>query len=108
MLLMNGKEVNHLIASGEQFDKSYVGKKIKAISPEGTSMVYYTDRINVDGNYHPNNTVINVGDTLVILAKYKNMIYVANPMDDSAKNNTVPNKGIGYGWIPIDHAKFID
>ena len=107
-MLMNGKEVNHLIIGGEQFDKSYVGKKIKAISPEGHWMVYYTNIINVDGSYPHSNTFIDVGDTFVILAKYKNMIFVANPMDDSAKNNTNPTKGVGYGWIPIDHAKFID
>lgn len=30
-MLMNGKEVNHLIIGGEQFDKSYVGRKVRLV-----------------------------------------------------------------------------
>ena len=45
-MLMNGKEVNHLVINGETFDKRYLGKEVEILNDiRGDSM------INIHGDY---------------------------------------------------------
>lgn len=47
-MLMNGKEVNHLVVGEETFDKSYIGKKAKLAALNGVGTIYMGYRINLD------------------------------------------------------------
>lgn len=99
-LMMNGKEVNHLIISGEQFDKSYTaGVKAKVIS----SMAWI-------GSVRKNGTIANgtvggggyaksLGDIVTVIGIYKNAAAI---LTDDREN-------INFGsWISLNDIEFID
>lgn len=45
-MLMNGKEVNHLVINGEAFDKSYENKKVEIINK-----IFMDSKIGLNGTY---------------------------------------------------------
>lgn len=100
MLLMNGKEVNHLIINGEAFDKSYsAGVKAKVISD-----FTYVGAINKNGDIICKGSdggryTKSQGDILTIICIYKNA--AAFLTDDGEKYN----KG---SWVSLDNIEFID
>lgn len=99
MLLMNGKEVNHLIVNGEAFDKSYsAGVKARVTSTS------YVGTINKNGDiisrhFDGGMPFKNRGDILTVVGIYKNAAaYLA---DDGEKY-------IRGSWISLDNIEFID
>lgn len=98
-MLMNGKEVNHLIVSGETFDKSnLIGRKVKS---KGTSYVMpssfdpKTGEFTIGVEY-----VCSLGDwsTWEIAAQARGFDYVYL---------VSPNHIYG-GWTSLSNVEFID
>lgn len=92
-MLMNGQEVNHLVIGGETFDKSFDGgikaKTTRDVVPGG---------INESGIVHsdPGAWYVPKGDTISVIARYKNAVCIAT--------------GPGYyaGWITMEAIEFIN
>ena len=108
-LIMNGKEVNHLIVSGEQFDKSYVGKRGTLVSTNNVRNIYLYNRVNTDGSGdwgQVNGSIPTAvaGDQCDILAAYKDMFYIANVGVDW-HGSVVSGPGCGQGWVPKSNVK---
>ncbi|QHJ84789.1 MAG: hypothetical protein [Caudoviricetes sp.] len=98
-MLMNGKEVNHLIIGGEQFDKNYFGKHVK-IKKEG---LYDNGHFRQNGEYFISDSEasngLGVGEECVCLTKFNDFIYI------------VPAKFNGYHrdcWVPIADVEFLN
>ena len=100
MLLMNGKEVNHLIINGEAFDKSYsAGVKAKVISD-----FTYVGTMNkngdiickaIDGGRHFKSR----GSILTVVGIYKNAAaYLADDGETYTRGS----------WVSLDNIEFID
>lgn len=94
-MLMNGKEVNHLVVGGETFDKSFDGgRKVRTVRNATIGEIDESGRIHdqngTNGWYIEKNMVVSV------IARYKNAFCVA----------------YGYGnyaaWVSIDDIEFID
>lgn len=93
MLLMNGKEVNHFIVHGEQFDLSNCGKKVKIvkrleISQNGVCMngLYYYNNVGGAGVVSPGTLGYEIGLTYgecyyIFSTAYKNRPGVWVPKD---------------------------
>lgn len=106
-MLMNGKEVNHLVVGGETFDKSYsAGVKAKVVERKGDVWVgsAWIGSIRKDG------TVISslpggggytrqAGDIVTVIAIYKNAAAILT--DDGQVYNT-------GSWISLDNLEFVD
>lgn len=99
MLLMNGKEVNHLIINGEAFDKSYsAGVKARVTSTS------YVGTINKNGDIISEDStggrhIKSRGSILTVICIYKNVAaYLA---DDDEKYT----RG---SWISLNDIEFID
>ena len=94
-MLMNGKEVNHLVINGDKFDKSYVGLKVKI---NNVSLPLYSE-LTVDGDI---GDYLSTADSRVtdftILAKYKDKVYIARSFEDH--NNQF---GAAFGWTDISN-----
>lgn len=69
-MLMNGKEVNHLVVNGETFDKSYYLRKIRFLKSFATGQ----GTIGEGGIYMGSGGggPVEVGDEGYVLFKYKN------------------------------------
>lgn len=100
MLLMNGKEVNHLIINGEAFDKSYsAGVKAKVISD-----FTYVGAINKNGDIickgpDGGRYTKSPGDILTIICIYKNAAaYLADDGETYTRGS----------WVSLDNIEFID
>lgn len=100
MLLMNGKEVNHLIINGEAFDKSYsAGVKAKVISG-----FTYVGTINKNGDIISEDTAggkhfKSRGSILTVVGIYKNAAaYLADDGEKYARGS----------WVSLDDIEFID
>ena len=106
-MLMNGKEVNHLVVNGETFDKSYsAGVKAKVIEKKGNVWIgtawigsirkdgTIVTGINGGGNYAKS-----VGDIVTVIAIYKNAAAFL------ARDTDIINTG---SWISLNNLEFID
>lgn len=74
-MLMNGKEVNHLIIGGETFDKSYVGRKVRLLKDcvtRGYISSSYGDHLVAEGNAG----VMLAGSENTIIATYKDWVSI--------------------------------
>ena len=74
-MLMNGKEVNHLIISGEKYDKSYVGCKVRLVKDcvmRGYIDNSYRDHLVAEGNAG----VMLAGSENTIIAVYKDWVSI--------------------------------
>ena len=97
-LMMNRKEVNHLIIGGQQFDKSYVNRKVEIVDSSNW-FVYLGESVNSDGKIKLTSSAevpyLKTGTECVIFAKYKDAIFVGW------------ENGDGLGWIATKNAEFI-
>ena len=81
-MLVNGKEVGHLILNGEVFDKSYTGKKVITIN----EIVIGNETINKEGDYWPSNNGgvgIPANTSCTILTHYLNCFYIVENLENS-------------------------
>lgn len=77
-MLMNGKEVNHLVVNGESFDKSYMGIRVEILND-----IRADSWITIDGSYHvtsgTSTWIITQGaKNYVIMFKFYNNYYIIN------------------------------
>ena len=98
-MLMNGKEVNHLLLNSEQFDLSNYGKKIKVVKEIEVSQ----NNVCMNGNYNFYNRggswIISSGTLgYVIGLTYGKCYYI---FDTTVKNP------IGV-WVPKDSVKILE
>lgn len=112
-MLMNGKEVKHLVISGETYDKSYVGKKAKLVAINGVGTIYTGYRVNLDGSIDwtiQNGQYVTAypGDLCFILGKYKNAFYIANVDKAGWHGSIAPGPGYGQGWVSGDNLEILD
>ena len=99
MLLMNGKEVNHFIINGEQFDLSNCGKKVKIVKRLEVSQ----NGVRFDGSYFYSNTggatIISAGTLgYVIGITYGQCYYIFN-------TESKYSSGI---WVPKDSVEILE
>lgn len=97
-MLMNGKEVSHLLLSGEQFDLSNRGKKVKIVKEIDVCQ----NNVCMNGKYHFYNRggagVISAGTMgYVIGLTYGECYYIFN--------TTVENP-VGV-WVPKDSVEVL-
>lgn len=112
-MLMNGKEVKHLVISGETYDKSYVGKKAKLVAINGVGTIYTGYRVNLDGSIDwtiQNGQYVTAypGDLCFILNKYKNAFYIANVDKEGWHGSIAPGPGCGQGWVYGDNLEILN
>ena len=110
-MLMNGKEVNHLVINGDRFDKSYVGKRVKITPTSGASFLHFYPAVNGDGtlrDFTDLNYIVDRGDEVIILAKYMDCIFIANSKNPPATNANGNRPDIGFGWIDVKDVTFLD
>lgn len=112
-MLMNGKEVKHLVIGGEAFDKSYVGKRAKLVAVNGVGTIYLGYRINTDGTIDwamegGEYVTAKPGDLCMILSKYNNFFYIANIDQNGWHGSMVSGPGCGQGWVSADHLEILD
>ena len=112
-MLMNGKEVKHLVISGETYDKSYVGKKAKLVAINGVGTIYTGYRVNLDGSIDwtiQNGQYVTAypGDLCFILGKYKNAFYIANVDKAGWHGSIAPGPGCGQGWVYGDNLEILN
>lgn len=94
-MLMNGKEVEHLVINGEAFDKNYYLRKIRFIK----SFASYDGRVNEKGvvMYHDQGGLaIEPGKEGFVYLKYKNGYCVSL------------SKGERGFWVIGEWIEFID
>lgn len=97
-MLMNGKEVNHLIIAGEAFDRSCSGKKVQVINT-----IYLDSGITWDGKYYYTNTggmYLPGREGIILLIKYLNYYYVAGTIG--------PDKFAKGAWCRAEDIKILD
>ena len=98
-MLMNGKEVNHLVVNGETFDKSYFMRKIRLVKDVNTK----GGMINKDGIYFDTSVsglIMPSGTEGIVFLKYKNGYCVYS---DRYRDS------YDYGfWVTGDCIEFID
>lgn len=101
-MLMNGKEVNHLVIGGETFDKSnLIGRKVKAKNKN----IYHAMPVSFDtktGYIEPGTKyVCGLGDCImweiVAQARVSDLIYLIDPINN-----------ILGGWAHLTDVEFID
>lgn len=101
-MLMNGKEVNHLVIGGETFDKSYsAGVKAKVVAKGGYASIgsIKKDGTIVSGISGGGGYAKTVGDIVTVIAIYKNAAaFLAGDTD-------FINTG---SWIYLDNLEFIN
>lgn len=99
-LMMNGKEVNHLIISGEQFDKSYTaGVKAKVISSMAWIGSVKTNGTIASGTVGGGGYAKQLGDIVTVIGIYKNAAAIL--ADD--------RETINFGsWISLNDIEFIN
>ena len=99
-LLMNGKEVNHFIISGEQFDKSYTaGVKAKVISSMAWIGSVKTNGTIASGTVGGGGYAKQLGDIVTVIGIYKNAAAI---LEDDRET-------INFGsWISLNDIEFID
>lgn len=95
-MLMNGKEVKHLVVNGEAFDKSYMGIRVEILNDIRTD-----NWVTFDGHYNvtsgTDTWVLTPGsEGFVILFKHYDCYYIIN-------------KGGGRGaWARSSDIKILD
>ena len=99
-MLMNGKEVNHLIIDGETFDKSnLIGRKVKAATDSDYSMPLSFDPKTGKGKWSTK-SVCSIGTSetweIVAQARVSDYVYLVEP------------NYIYGGWAHLSDLKFID
>lgn len=114
-MLMNGKEVNHLVINGETFDKSCVGKRAKIVATKGdnSNNIYMGIRVNADGSISSDTSdgyyhTAKIGDECVTIASYKNVFYITNITGDSWHGSNHSGDGVGQGWLKKENLQFLD
>lgn len=96
-MLLNGKEINHLILGGETFDKSFTaGKKARV-----NGLAYIGD-IKKDGTINSNasdggNYIKQEGDIVTVIARYKDAVAILSS-----------SSFVRGSWISINDIEFID
>lgn len=98
-MLLNGKEVNHLIIGGECFDKSIEqGIKVR-IKVNAARYGRVTLGGSINNKSNGGGTVLSKGTVCIGVAKYKNAICVANTevSYDSAETS----------WVSLDDVEFL-
>lgn len=98
-MLMNGKEVNHLVINGETFDKSnLIGRKVKA-KDESYAMPVSFDPKTGEGNWKTK-FVCGLGDSdtweIVAQARVSDLVYL------------VESNHIYGGWTHLSYLEFVD
>ena len=98
-MLMNGKEINHLLLNAEQFDLSNFGKKIKIVKRIEVSYNY----VRMDGSYFHSDTggssIIMVGTMGYIIGlTYGECFYIFN---------TKVENPVGL-WVPKDSVEILE
>lgn len=108
-MLMNGKEVKHLVIGGETFDKSYVGKRVKVTPKSGYWYLHFCPAVNADGTLRDRgeNYIVDSGDEFIILAKYMDCIFIANS-EKPPESNKTNNANEGFGWVSINDVTLLD
>lgn len=97
-MLMNGKEVNHLVISGETFDKSYYGKKVQLLND-----VYLDSGITYDNKYYYGGYggIFTKGrEGFIILLKHLNFYYICCTLG--------ADKIIRGAWCKEEDIKILD
>ena len=98
-MMMNGKEVNHLIVGGETFDKSnLIGRKVKA-KDTGYVMPLSFDPKTGEGNWGTKSVCgLKESDTWEIVAQARvlDLVYLVEP------------NHIYGGWAHLSDLTFID
>ena len=110
-MLMNGKEVKHLVINGETFDESYIGRKVKITPTSGAWSLHFYPAVNGDGtlrDFTDFNYIVERGDEFIILAKYMDCIFIANSKNPPATNANGNRPDIGFGWIYVKDVTFLD
>lgn len=99
-LIMNGKEINHLVISGETFDKSYTaGVKAKVIGPNASIGTIKKDGTIVNGLPGGGGWSKIRGDIVTVIGIYKNAAAIlAGDRDTISTGN----------WISLNDIEFID
>lgn len=101
-MLMNGKEINHLVIGGETFDKSYsAGVKAKVVAKGGYAETgsIKKDGTIVSGASGGGGYAKTAGDIVTVIAIYKNAAAVlANDTDFIMSGS----------WVYLDNLEFID
>ena len=99
-MLMNGKEVNHLVVGGETFDKSnLIGRKVKGKGTDYVMPVSFDPKTGYSG---PGAKSVCSLDNcimweIVAQARVSDLIYLIDPI----------NKVLG-GWTHLSSVEFID
>ena len=99
-LIMNGKEVNHLVIAGETFDKSYTaGVKAKVISHDAWIGSVRANGTIANGLPGGGGYVKQFGEIVTVIGIYKNAAAI---LTDDREN-------INFGsWISLNDIEFID
>lgn len=99
-MLMNGKEVNHLVIGGETFDKSYFMRKVRLVKDVNTRK----GAINMDGVFwgdYTGGVTIPSGAEGIVFFKYKNGYCIYSEYH--------PEDYFHYAfWVTEDCIEFID
>lgn len=99
-MLMNGKEVNHLIINGEIFDKSYYMRKMRFVKEVITDQGYATvNGVYIDKSF--GGGVIRIGTEGTVILKYKNGYYVC------VNSDIVGRYGRGF-WATDDSIELMN
>lgn len=96
-MLMNGKEVNHLVINGETFDKRYWGKDVEILNK-----IYGESTVNINGAYHK---ALSVDSWLIypgtkgyaVALKFYDCYYIAQKNGDG-----------GAAWVQSSDIKILD
>lgn len=96
-MLMNGKEVNHLVIGGETFDKSYsAGVKAKVIHNNAPIGVVKKDGSIYDVEHNGAQYVMPKGRIVTVISRYKDAVSVLYE-DHSSRS-----------WMSIYDLEFMD
>ena len=95
-MLMNGKEVKHLVVNGEAFDKSYMGIRVEILND-----IREDNWVTIDGYYHvtsgTDTTILTQGSRgYVILFKLHDCYYI------------IGKDGGGGAWARSSDIKILD
>lgn len=94
-VLMNGKNVEHLVINGEAFDKRYVGSNIEILNT-----IFAESTIDLNGGYHEvasGRVILKGTKGFVTLFKYFNLYYIIDR-----------NGYTGGSWCKAEDIKILD
>lgn len=95
-MLMNGKEVNHLVINGEMFDKSFYLIKARAIKDADIGVISKSGEIKPERVGGVGSAYMPKGRVITLIARYRNAVCM-----------TAEDTGAS-GWISMNDIEFID